>query len=319
MQGVPGRQQQDDQSDNSHTNSQSTLLGGQNQCDGQENDPTPHDRGGADNNVDKSVFGKAIEMQARQMQQDQRGGREQSQNSQDSVIKEDQIFEKNTREKVRRAEEVMSMLNTARRGLGGQSEMVDLAQIGTATQSVTNWKRVLKSALEEEDEIWGHRFSDKRSGYVARIQDVEYDESRDTEIILDTSGSVSIDLCKNFLRQVKTILKDSELKVGTFSDEFHGFVKIKKGSDFDELKLSVGGGTNFDAASRAFSKSKDVNRICFTDGQDCGGAGIRDKRSDIIWISYGNSSFKPDNGKVLYVPVSEINAVQKKNEPEMSR
>ena len=121
-----------------------------------------------------------------------------------------------------------------------------------------------------------------------------------------TSGSVSVDLLKNFLRQVKRIIKDSKIKVGTFSDDFHGFQEVKKESDIDKLTLRVGGWTNFDAASRAFSKRKDVNKICFTDGEDGGDAQIKEKRKDIVWICFENPNFKPDYGKVIYVPKNLI-------------
>ena len=114
------------------------------------------------------------------------------------------------------------------------------------------------------------------------------------------------------------MLKNSTVKVGTFSNDFHGFVEIKRESDIDNLRIRVGGGTNFDSASKAFTKRKDVNKICFTDGRDDGDAGIQDKRKDIIWISFENPDFKPDNGKVLFVPKSQINLQRIHDEPELT-
>ena len=226
--------------------------------------------------------------------------------SEQQAISEKEAFEKNDEEKIRRAEEVMSKLSTDRRGLGGSSQEAYFDDIGKGTKAIVNWKKLLQSTLELEDEAWGHKFSDRTNGYAARIEDVEYDEQAETEIILDTSGSVSVKLLKSFLRQVKTILKNSVIRVGSFSNNFHGFVEIKKESDIDNLRIRVGGGTNFDAASRAFTKRKYVNKICFTDGQDGGDAKIRDKRKDIVWISFKNPNFKPDNGKVIFVPASHI-------------
>ncbi len=226
--------------------------------------------------------------------------------SEQEVVSEKEVFEKNDEEKIKRAEEIMSKLSTGRRGVGGSSQEVYFDDIGKASKAVVNWKKLLQRTLELEDEAWGHKFSDRANGYAARIEDVEYDEQAESEIILDTSGSVSVGLLKSFLRQVKTILKNSVIRVGTFSDSFHGFVEIKKESDIDDLRIRVGGGTNFDAASRAFSKRKDVNRICFTDGQDGGDAEIREKRKDIVWISFENPNFKPDDGKVIFVPASQI-------------
>ena len=222
-------------------------------------------------------------------------------------VDEKEIFKQNAEERVKRAEEVMKKLGSQRRGMGGEATLVGFSDIGGPDKPVVNWKKMLLKTLEVEDEMWGHKFSYKSNGYRARIEDVEYEEMAETEIILDVSGSISLNLLKSFLRQVKTILKESKIKVGTFSNDFHDWIEIKNYSDIDNLKIHVGGGTNFDAASRAFTKRKDVNKICFTDGDDGGNAGIKEKRKDIVWISFENPNFKPDLGKVLYVPPELIN------------
>ena len=209
----------------------------------------------------------------------------------------------------------MKKLSKVRRGFDDGTQELTLGAVGTG-KAVVNWRRLLSKALELEDEAWGHKFSDRSNGYAARIEDVEYDEQAASEIILDTSGSVSVELLKNFLRQVKTVLKDSTIKVGTFSSDFHGFVDVKRTSDIDQLKIRIGGSTNFDAASRAFTKRKDVNKICFTDGRYEGSTRIKEKRNDIVWISFENPGFKPDNGKVIYVPASQINFMQKSTQSE---
>ena len=260
-----------------------------------------------------SMWEEAVK-QAEEKPEDKHGS-----NSEQKQLEEKEAFAENEKEKVRRAEEIMSKINSSRRGIGGESEEAYITDVGEAGKPVTNWKRLLIRTLEIEDEAWGHKFSDKSSGYAARIEDVEYDEMAETEIILDTSGSVSVELLKSFLRQVKTVLKTSKIKVGTFSNSFHGWIEIKSESDIDNLKIRVGGGTNFDAASRAFSRRKDVNKICFTDGCDGGDAGITDKRSDIVWISFENPHFKPDNGKVIFVPESTINLETRKKDNGIER
>lgn len=218
---------------------------------------------------------------------------------------EKKAFEKNEKEKIRRAEEVISKIKSGGAGIGGAKENTTFGKVGQA-KPVLSWKKILKRELEEEDEAWGHKFSDSDNDYRARIEDVEFDEQPQVEIILDVSGSIDFNLLKCFLKQVKTILKNSKVKVGTFSDNFSGFVDIKKIDDIDKMVINYGGGTNYDCASRAFSKRKDVNKICFTDGDDMGAVKIKEKRNDIIWISFENRYFKPDNGKVIYVPRSKI-------------
>lgn len=305
------KEQQSSSQGQSQQNQDSSQDGGQGE---QEDSQVGHD--------DHSMWEEAVRQEEQEKQKGKgNGSGEQKQpqdNEESQEISEKEVFEKNEEEKIKRAEEVMRKINGTRRGLDGGSQEVYFDDIGEAGKPVTNWKRLLIRTLEIEDEAWGHKFSDRASGNVARIEDVEYDEKAETEIILDTSGSVSVDLLKKFLRQVKTVLKNSTIKVGAFSDDFHGFVEIKKESDIDHLRIRVGGGTNFDAASRAFTKRKDVNKICFTDGQDDGDAGIKDKRKDIVWISFENPDFKPDNGKVLFVPKSQINFQRRHDESELS-
>lgn len=300
--------------DNSQDESEQPQGSGQ----GQESDDSQvgHD--------DHSMWQEAAKREEQEQEQAKAKGKgknsenESQENEESQFVSEKKAFEVNEEQKIKRAEEVMRKINGERRGVGGETQEVYFEDIGRAEKGVANWKRLLVKTLEIEDEAWGHKFSDRASGYAARIEDVEYDEKAETEIILDTSGSVSVDLLKNFLRQVKTVLKNSTIKVGTFSDSFHGFVEIKRESDIDSLRIRVGGGTNFDAASKAFTKRKDVNKICFTDGCDGGDAGIREKRKDIVWISFENPEFKPDDGKVIFVPKKQINLQRKVEEPEMT-
>lgn len=227
---------------------------------------------------------------------------------------EKEEFEKNREERKERARQRFERLKN--RGFQESQGKVNFGELEEA-KPILDWKMLLRREIEKDETIWSQRRSIAENNYAFRLEDNEIEDESETEIILDTSGSVSVKLLKNFLRQVKTILKDSKIKVGTFSSNFHGFVEIKKASDIDKLEIDVGGGTNFDAASRAFTKKKEVNKICFTDGQDFGDAGIREKRDDIIWITFENVDFKPDNGKVIFAPKSKFNMHLEFDEPEM--
>lgn len=230
----------------------------------------------------------------------------QTPNNQKPISEKDQ-FNENKKMKEELAKQAMDKIKNRMESAGPNS--IFAAGEIQASKPIVNWKKMLVKYLELEDEAWGYRFSDSSNGYRARIEDVEFEERAQTEVILDVSGSVSKNLLLSFLKQLKHLLKDGEIKVGTFSGSFHGWQEIKKASDIDKLVLDIGGGTNFDAASRAFSKGRDINRICFTDGDDGGDAGIREKRKDIIWISFENQRFKPDNGKVIYVSPEQINCL----------
>ncbi len=62
------------------------------------------------------------------------------------------------------------------------------------------------------------------------------------------------------------------------------------------MKFIFGGGTNFDIAVNAFSKSAS-NKIIFTDGY----APMPKKAMDIIWIVFGERKINPLGGKVIYI------------------
>ncbi len=309
-------QEQNEQSQNQQTSSEESENGNSQQENKEENSQE-QDEDMQMGHDDHSMWKKAVEEAEKEKEKHSKEkgeSQEKKDEPEEKIVSEKDFFKKNEEEKVRIAEEIMKNLSSERRGNGGETQLVEFSDIGDAGKPVVNWKRMLIRNLELEDEAWGHKFSDKSNNYASRIEDVEYDEKAETEIILDTSGSVSVNLLKNFLRQVKTILKNSTIKVGTFSDDFYGWTEIKREADIDSLRLYVGGGTNFDAASRAFSKRKDVNKICFTDGQDGGNAEIREPRKDITWISFENPNFKPDNGKVMFVPENLINMEMEKSD-----
>lgn len=206
------------------------------------------------------------------------------------------------------ASKIMENLGSKSRGSGGGGILCSVGEVGFPQKPVTSWRKLLRSYMEKEDERWGHRFSDRGNGFASRLEDYEPEDMVEVQVIVDTSGSVSNKLLICFLKQVKTLLKqeDCQMEVGSFNNDFNGFVTVKKLSDIDNLHFNIGGGTNFDAASSAFTKRKDVSKICFTDGEDGGDAGIEEKRRDIIWVCYGNRAFKPDNGKVIYVDEKTI-------------
>ncbi len=266
------------------------------------------------------------EMQEEQKQQNQDKQQNQNEKTKGEIeqqphkTSERECFDKNDQEKTKLAEEVWKEKSDQSRGIDGQRKEIYVRKIGTEGKPVVNWKKLLVRCSEKEDERWGHKYSDSSNGYAARIEDVEIDEMAECEIILDTSGSVSMDLLKTFLRQVKTILKNySTIRVGTFSNKFNGWFEIKRKSDIDNIKITIGGGTNFNEASKAFTRRKDVNKICFTDGCDGGNAGIEDKRKDIVWISFENPNFKPDEGEVVFVPKNLINLQTKEKSRETTK
>lgn len=279
-----------DENEDQNDNSEDKEKNGESESQNDEDEQKGDDKSGSNKNESDNKEDK---------------GEKEKDNDNSEKYDEKKALEENRKERKKRAK--MQYERMASRALGGENFSTEssLGKVGKA-KAVVDWKLLLRKEIEKDEYIWSQRRSIAENNYAYRIEDYEEEDEAVSEIILDVSCSVGIKLLKSFLRQIKTILKDSKIKVGTFSDYFHGFQEIKTDKDIDDLKIHIGGGTNFDAASKAFSKKPEVNRICFTDGCDGGEAGIQQKRSDIIWISFWNKDFHPDNGTVIYVPVSQI-------------
>ena len=178
-------------------------------------------------------------------------------------------------------------------GKGIQREGRKLSDIGIATPLI-DWRKLLRQAVKYDEE-WTRKNARMRNGYFRhRVEEIPIPE---TEILLDTSGSVSETLLRNFLRECKNILANSKVKVGCFNTEFHGFIELRRVEDIDNMSFPIGGGTDFNAAVEAFSR-RVPNKIIFTDGE----APMPEKAvRNVIWVVFGNQQINPKGGKVINI------------------
>lgn len=175
---------------------------------------------------------------------------------------------------------------------------------------VLSWKKILKRELEKEEDRWSYRRADEDNDFQARIGTQEVEDHPETEVMLDVSGSITDDFLKRFLRQLKPLLKESKLRVGCFDEFVYDFVDIKSERDIDHFKVTRRSTwtENWDAAVRAFSKKKGVNKIVFTDGFPCPGVMPKEdlRKINVIWLVFDNRRFKPCCGKVIFVDRKEL-------------
>lgn len=238
-------------------------------------------------------------------------------NGQGNAKTEKDFFDENKKERIKNAkqrEKNKVKSNSRSQGNTGDGELIDGISANDKVDGF-NWKTLLKRKVYETNEFYTIRRNDNDQ-LMSRLETMDEEKKFDLQIVLDTSGSVSEELLRTFLGQLNDLFKISrKIEVGCFSDEFYGFTEIKKKKDLEEkFKLKGGHGTNFNEASKAFTKDKNTIKICFTDGQDGGYANIDDKRKDIIWITWENKNFHPDNGKVIYAPEKVIMKKHKTNE-----
>ncbi len=214
-------------------------------------------------------------------------------------IGERKTYEQNRIERKKQLEELRDSLAKQMTGAGNSTDENDLKveNIGVA-KPLIRWRRLLKENINFNVD-WSYKNATVEDGVLT--SHLEYLPSPLTEILLDTSGSISTELLKNFLRECKNILITSKVKAGCFDTKFYGFYPIRNLNDIDNMPFKGGGGTDFDVAVNAFSKRVE-NKIIFTDG--C--ASLPEKYLDAIWVVFGRDEFHPKGGKVIYINEEEL-------------
>ena len=214
---------------------------------------------------------------------------------------ERETFKQNRIERKKRLQELSKELakqSSQEVGNEIQREGKKLSDIGISA-SLIDWRRLLRQAIKFDEE-WTRKNARMRDGFFRhRLEQIPIPE---TEIVLDTSGSVSEILLKNFLRECKNILENSKVKVGCFNTEFHGFTEIKHIEDIDNMRFPIGGGTNFDAAVKAFSR-RACNKIIFTDGE---APMPKETVRNVIWIVFGDEKINPKGGRVINITGEQL-------------
>ncbi len=219
---------------------------------------------------------------------------------------EKEIFKQNKIIKKKQLEELQASLASKSHGYGNttNSEIRNITDIGIS-KPLIDWRILLKEAIKY-DVDWSYQNAGIEDGVVtAYLEEMPRPE---TEIVLDTSGSVDETLLRNFLRECKNILQTSKVKVGCFDTQFYGFTEIKDISDIDNLTFYGGGGTNFEVAVNAFTRRVE-NKIIFTDGE----SNMPSTKVDAIWIVFGEKKINPLDGKVIYIDDKQLNKLYEMN------
>lgn len=190
---------------------------------------------------------------------------------------------------------------------------IELGDIGKSKEEI-DWKLLIRKEIEKSETIWSQRRSIAENNYAYRLEENDIEDDAETEVMIDVSGSVDLELVKSFLRQLKPLLQQSKLRVGCFNEQFWGMVDIKNVREIDNFTIPRGARghsawtEDWDLAVRAFTKKREINKIVFTDGYPCPGTMPKEdlKRENIIWLVYGNKDFKPCCGKVINITEKQL-------------
>ena len=190
---------------------------------------------------------------------------------------------------------------------------IEFGEVGEA-KAILDWKLLLRREVEKTETIWSQRRSIAENNYAYRLEENDIEDEAQTEVMIDVSGSVSLDMVKAFLRQLKPILKESKLRVGCFNEKYWGMVEIKSNRDIDNFKIpqaargSSAWTEDWDLAVRSFTKKREINKIVFTDGEPCPGTMPKSdlKGTNVIWLVYSNRNFNPCCGKVIQISERDL-------------
>ena len=190
---------------------------------------------------------------------------------------------------------------------------IEFGEVGEA-EAILDWKLLLRREVEKTETIWSQRRSIAENNYAYRLEENDIEDEAQTEVMIDVSGSVSLDMVKAFLRQLKPILKESKLRVGCFNERYWGMVEIKSNRDIDNFKIpqaargSSAWTEDWDLAVRSFTKKPEINKIVFTDGEPCPGTMPKSdlKGTNVIWLVYSNRDFNPCCGKVIQISERDL-------------
>ena len=239
---------------------------------------------------------------------------------------EKEEFEKNYEERRTRAKENLERLKKEMLTDSNFSDKTNLGSVGESVEEF-DWRLLLRREVEKTETIWSQRRSIAENNYAYRLEENDIDDEAETEVMIDVSGSVDLDLVKAFLRMIKPILKESKLKVGCFNEKFWGMKEIKSVNDIDNFEIPSGARghsawtEDWDLAVRSFTKKREINKIVFTDGEPCPGTMPKEdlRNENVIWLVYGNKHFKPCCGTVIQITSKQLAKLQDCKVDEVSR
>ena len=167
--------------------------------------------------------------------------------------------------------------------------------IGELTTPKMDWREVLRTQLESSlKRDFTFMRPSKRSGEVI-FPGMSKDEELKVTVAIDTSGSISTEMLRDFVSEVQGIMdqyQDYEVTIMQFDTGVYGVevFTAEGGEDISEYEIRGGGGTDFDAVWN-YMKENDMEPdqlIMFTDGYPFGSWGDEDY-CDTLFVIHGDT------------------------------
>ena len=177
------------------------------------------------------------------------------------------------------------------------------------TEPKINWRDLLRQQIQStvKSDYSFQRPNRKAWHTGAVLPGMINDQTIDICLSIDTSGSVSDEMLRDFLSEVKGIMdeyKDFKLTLWHFSCSIHN-PKVFTAQNIDEIyeyEIQERGGTDFEV-NWTWMKEQGIEPkrfVVMTDGYPCGGWGDPDY-CDTVWIIHGDATIKPPFGNWAYM------------------
>ena len=172
------------------------------------------------------------------------------------------------------------------------------------TDPQLDWKELLNGQIQSclKDDFTWMRPSRKNQGTNAILPGMNNAERVDVAVCVDTSGSVTEQMVRDFFGEVKGILdqfQDFSLKLWCFDGAVHNYIEMSPETidSIDTYDVQGGGGTDF-MANWDFMKENDIvpqQLVMFTDGYPWGDWGDPEY-CDALFVVHGNENIKAPFG-----------------------
>ena len=176
------------------------------------------------------------------------------------------------------------------------------------TEPKMDWRQILRMNIQS---IFKSNFSFARPNRKSQhsgaiLPGMMNEDTIDVSVAIDMSGSISDEMAKDFISEVKGIMdeyKDFRLDLWCFDTEVYNYARFTPDAADEILSYEVkgGGGTDFDV-NYEFMKREDIipkKFIMFTDGYPCGSWGDEDY-CESLFIIHGNDSIIAPFGQTAY-------------------
>lgn len=203
-----------------------------------------------------------------------------------------------------------SMIRAAQSQDAGTIPAAIRRMIADLTDPVMDWRQLLELHIQStiKNDYTFQRPS-RKSGTTntpSVLPGLKNDETVDVDIAIDTSGSISEDMLRDFLGEVKGIMDsyaDYKIRLWSFDTKVYKYEQYTpdNGDELVDYPLKGGGGTDFMCNWR-FMEDEEIHPkkfIMFTDGYPHGDWGIEDY-CDTLFIIHRNTTIEAPFGVTAY-------------------